>query len=189
MTHTQQPQINDARLPTNVVAAFPATDRRWVVVTTQPHRERYAVENLDRQKFACYCPQLLKTVRHARKTRNVMKPLFPGYVFVQVDVQQQRWQSIMSTYGVRSVVRLGDSLGFLDDGFVASLKAREIDGVVARPPHRFEIGQNVRLSGGAFDNLVAAIIDLDDHGRLVVLMDLLNQRVKVKVDGTRVLQI
>lgn len=186
---TQQPHTNDACLPTNFVAAKQVTDWKWVVVNTQPHRERFAVENLDRQNFACYCPQLLKTVRHARKTRNVLRPLFAGYVFVQVEVQQQRWQSIMSTYGVRSVVRLGDSLGFLDDGFVASLKAREIDGVVARPSHRFEIGQNVRLSGGAFDSLVATIINLDDNDRLVVLMDLLNQRVKVKVDGNRVLQI
>ena len=155
--------------------------RQWMVVNTQPHRERFALENLDRQDFTSYCPMLQKTVRHARKARNVLRPMFPGYVFVEVDLEHQRWQSILSTYGVRSVVRCGDEPSFLTRDFIASLKVREVDGVIVRPQSRYTIGQKVRFSGGAFDNLIATIIDMDEKDRLVVLMDLLNSRVKVKV--------
>jgi transcriptional antiterminator RfaH len=49
-----------------------------------PHREHVAIENLTRQKFVVYCPMELKRIRHARRTQDVVRPLFPGYIFAEV---------------------------------------------------------------------------------------------------------
>jgi len=153
----------------------------WVVVNTQSHREHIALDNLKRQEFRAYCPLLRKRVRHARGTQDVLRPLFPGYLFVQLDPDAQPWHSILSTFGVRTLVRCGERLSFLPDGIVESLKARETGGAIVRPASPYKIGQQVRLAGGAFDGLVATILDLDDKDRAVVLMALLNREVKVKV--------
>jgi transcriptional antiterminator RfaH len=158
-----------------------STNARWVVVNTQPHRESLALKNLEQQKFSSYCPMIRKTVRHARKSREVLRPLFPGYLFVQVDPNVQRWRPLLSTYGVRSIVGSGEQLSFLDTAFIESLKAREIEGVIERPRQPYRIGQEVKLAGGAFEGLVATIIDMDEKDRLVVLLDLLNRPVKVKL--------
>ena len=125
---------------------------------------------------------LLRRVRHARRFRDVLRPLFPGYIFVKVDPARQRWRPILSTIGVRSLVRFGDKLGLMDGAFISNLKARECDGAVSRPERDYTIGQDVRLAGGPFDGVIARIVELNDKNRLVVLMQLLNQPVRVKVE-------
>jgi len=153
----------------------------WVVVNTQPHRERIAIENLVRQEFTAYCPMVRRRVKHARKVQDVLRPLFPSYVFVQVDQERQRWRPILSTMGVRTLVRFGEAFGTLDNGFIASLKAREVQGAIVKPEKPFSIGQQVKMAAGPFEGIVATIVEMDEKDRLVVLMDLLNQSVRVKV--------
>jgi transcriptional antiterminator RfaH len=155
----------------------------WVAVNTQAHRESIAAQNLERQEFEVYCPRLLKRVRHARKARDVLRPMFPGYLFVRVDSDLQRWRPIRSTIGVRSVVSCGDRLSVLNGTFIANLKAREIDGIIVKPDSPFQIGQQIRMAGGPFDGLIGTIIEMDEKERLTVLMDLLNGRVKVNVEA------
>lgn len=160
---------------------------KWVVVNTQPHKEILATENLERQSFSVYCPLVRKQIRHARRVQDVLRPLFPGYLFVQMTPAVQRWQSIFSTFGVRTVVCCGERLSYLDDGFIRSLKSRELEGVIVRPESPYTIGQQVRLSSGPFDGLVATIIDMNEKERLIVLMDLLNRPVKVMVEASNVM--
>ncbi len=153
----------------------------WGVVNTHPNREHIAVENLDRQGFTAYCPMIRRRIRHARRTQDVLRPMFGGYIFVHVDPQRERWRPILSTFGVRALVRFGDQIGRLDPDFVTALRAREVDGAIIRPERPFQVGQEVRMSGGPFDGLVATIVEMDDKARLTVLMNLLNQPVRVKV--------
>ena len=161
----------------------PAT---WAVVNTHPHKERVALENLERQEFRPYCPLILRRRSHARRVSDVLRPLFPGYIFVRINPEVQQWRPMLSTHGVRTLVRCGDRLSLIEDGFIQSLRAREVEGVIARPESPYRVGQEVRLAGGAFDGLVATIIEMDDRDRLVVLMDLLNRPVKVKVDERQI---
>lgn len=169
--------------------AAPQAPVRWIAVNTHPHREHFAIENLERQDFVAYCPLIRKRIRHARRVHDAQRPLFPGYVFVEITNGLDRWRPITSTYGVRSIVMCGERLSFIDAGFVASLMAREVDGVIVRPTKRFCVGQSVRMAGGAFDGLVAEIIEMDERDRLVVLLDLLNRPVRVRLEATGVSEI
>jgi transcriptional antiterminator RfaH len=62
------------------------------------------------------------------------------------------------------------------------MRAREMDGVVSRPESPYRIGQEVRVSGGALDGLVATIVEMHEPDRLTVLMQLLNRAVNVNLD-------
>ncbi len=94
---------------------------RWVAINTHPHRESVAVENLARQKFNVYCPTERRRVRHARRVQDVTRPIFPGYVFAEVAPDLAHWRSILSTYGVRAVIRYGDRPAFVEAGFIEGL--------------------------------------------------------------------
>ena len=155
----------------------------WIAINTHPHREHIALENLRRQQFDAYCPMLRKRRSHARRVDTVLRPLFRSYLFVRANAQLTRWRPILSTYGVRNIVRTGEELSFVEDGFIASLRAREIDGAIVRPPRPYEIGQRVEITSGPFDRIVATIIDMDEKDRLVVLLDMMNRAIKVKVDS------
>lgn len=90
---------------------------------------------------------------------------------------------MMSTVGVRTVIRMGGGPAQIPDEFVDSLQAREVDGLIALPSTPFEVGQKIRLKGGPMEGIVADIIELRDSDRVVVLMDLLRQPVKVQVSA------
>ncbi len=165
---------------------LPAHSGKWGVVNTHPHKESLAIENLKRQNFETYCPLVRKHIKHARREQDVLRPLFPSYVFVQIDVTAHRWRSISSTFGVRSLISHGERLSFLHDDFIAGLRTREVDGAIVRPQNPYAVGQEVRISGGAFDGLVATIIKMNEKDRLIVLMNLLNRPVKVKLEANSV---
>lgn len=154
----------------------------WSVVNTHTHREQTAVEHLQRQGFEAYCPMVARRIRHARQVKDVTRPMFPGYVFARVGLDRHAWRPMLSTYGVRSVICCGDRPSLVDDGFVSSLKAREVGGLVSKPSTPFQVGQSVRVAGGPFDGLVATIIDMNEKDRVVLLMGILNGSVRVKVD-------
>ncbi|MBK5960184.1 transcriptional activator RfaH [Rhodoplanes elegans] len=150
----------------------------WIVVNTHPHKERIAAENLLNQSYTTYCPVIRAQVRHARKTTEVRRPLFPGYLFVALDPLRERWRPILSTLGIRTIVRNGEVPSRMDGRFIASLRAREVDGAIVKPTQPYVIGQNVKIAGGAFDGLAAKVIAMNEKDRVVVLLDLLNRTVK-----------
>jgi transcriptional antiterminator RfaH len=159
---------------------------RWVAINTHPHREQVAVENLARQQFNVYCPTELRRVRHARRVQDVTRPIFPGYIFAEVAPDLAHWRSILSTYGVRAVIRYGDRPAFVEAGFIEGLRAREIDGVIAKPVTPYKVGQEILLNGGPFDGLIATIVEMKEKDRLVLLMRLLSQDVRLKVTAASV---
>ncbi len=159
---------------------------RWIALNTHPHREHIALDHLRRQNFTVYCPMERRRVRHARRTADVTRPLFPGYIFAAIDPDLTHWRPMLSTVGVRHLIRTGERLAFLDDTFIKALQAREVAGVIARPPTPYTLGQAVRLNGGPFDGLVATIIHMDTRDRLVLLMTLLNQTITLKLTANDV---
>ncbi len=98
---------------------------RWYVVQTQANAENKAVAHLRRQGFATYLPRYLKRRRHARRVDTVAAPLFPRYLFVEIDMAIQRWRSIYSTVGVSRLVCNGDCPVPVPDAVISSLRSRE----------------------------------------------------------------
>ena len=152
----------------------------WVVLTTKHCCESLASENLGRQGYNFYCPMIIRRIRHARKAYDAPRPLFPGYIFVELG-GNNRWRPILGTYGVRSIVRNGEVPALLPAEFVEGLKSREIDGAIRKPESPFQPGQAVAISGGPFDGLVGQILELRENDRVLLLLDLLNRQAKVHV--------
>ena len=141
-----------------------------------------ALEHLTRQGYIGYCPKLLQRVSHARQVREVLRPMFPGYLFVALDFSTQLWSPIASTVGVRKIVRFGERPAVLQGEFVTALKAREIDGSITRPAHPYSVGDQVKLVGNAFDGVIAQIVQLKDRERITVLFELLQRTVKLTTE-------
>jgi transcriptional antiterminator RfaH len=124
-----------------------------------------------------------KAIRHARRSYNALRPLFPGYIFVEQPNSLQRWRPLLSTSGVKTVVMSGEKPALLPAGFVEELMAREANGSPRGFETLFQIGQQVTIRGGAFDGLIGDIIDLKEKDRVVVLLNLLQRRIPVHVNA------
>lgn len=163
----------------------------WVAVSTHHFKETQAVHNLERQGFQVYCPMIRKRIRHARRLRDVLRPLFPGYVFVSLDAERDQWRPILSTIGVRTLIRFGNRLGILPRTFVDSLRKLEHDGAIPLPSAKdsYAPGESVRLREGPFDGLVATVLRCDENGRLTLLMDMLSRSVSVRAGLEQVVPV
>lgn len=151
----------------------------WFAAQTLSGKEILATSHLDRQGFKAVCPQLWRTVRHARATSRVLRPIFPGYVFVNVDTQRMRWRAIDSTIGVARLVRFGDRPAALPPGMVENFIAQTSDDGALEFEERLAVGDNIRVMSGAFEDWVGSIIDLPDSDRVKVLLDMMTRHVEV----------
>jgi len=160
-----------------------ADDAAWIAVNVHPNREHIAEMHLRNQGYEVYVPVLRKQIRHARQVREVLRPLFPGYLFAHLTHSTMRWRPILSTVGVRSVVCMGEAPSVVSRAFIDDLKSRETNGVISRSATAPQVGDTVRVSYGALDGLAGKIIALSENDRIVLLMDMLSRPVRVTVPG------
>jgi transcriptional antiterminator RfaH len=154
---------------------------RWYVAETQPRAEAKALWHLERQGFTAYLPVYRKRRRHARRTDWVQAPLFPRYLFVKMDMARAAWRAIRSTVGVTRLVCQGDAPAPVPPDVVEDIRLREDDsGCVVVDP-RFRKGESVRILAGALAEQIGLFECATDEDRVVLLLDLLGRRVKVKL--------
>jgi len=170
---------------------LPALDNgeRWYVVHTLPMSELRAQTQLDNQRFRTFLPKRRKTVRHARISRTVEAPFFPRYLFIVLDVEEQPWRRVNGTIGVARLVMQGERPQPVPRGIVEALVSSvDCDGVL-QLRDRLRVGQPVRLMAGAFAEQLAILDELDDSGRVRVLLDILGRKVSVRTDANNLLPI
>jgi transcriptional antiterminator RfaH len=156
-------------------------NERWFLVNALPKCECKAQWHLGAQAFRTYLPQIQKTVRHARQLKTVLTPLFPGYLFVVLDLGRDRWLSVRSTVGVaRLFVHTDGRPVPVPFGIVEQLIEHTDDGLTRLDSHLAK-GQRVRILTGPFADFVGTLKRLDDVGRVQVLLEMMGTAVPVSL--------
>ncbi len=155
--------------------------RRWYVVQIQPRAEERAHRHLVNQGFEVYLPCYQRTVRHARRSVNVLRPLFPGYLFVHIDPEICQWRSINGTAGVYQILTDGVRPRPIAREVVEEIMAREDStGVVKLPPPVFVHGQRLRLLDGPLADYTGIFEETRDQERVILLLSLLGRDVRIE---------
>jgi len=154
---------------------------RWYVAETHPQSEARALAHLARQGYAAYLPRYLKRRRHARRTDTVRAPLFPGYLFVCMDIAKTRWRAIRSTIGIRYLICEGEKPLAVPQGVVEDIRAQEDElGLVPVAPP-FKPGEEVRVTDGALREQIGWFQRVADRERVVILLNLLGRQIPFTV--------
>lgn len=162
----------------------------WYIVRTKARAEERAVWHLNNQGFEAYLPRYTKQIRHARKTQTVLRPLFPGYVFVYVDTEQQRWRAINGTVGVIELVQFGDGPKPISVAIIDAIREREdAEGVVSLAPDHLKKGDSVRVREGAFADCTALLEEVSDQKRVFLLLDLMGREVRVSMPAENLIKV
>lgn len=161
---------------------------RWYAVASQPNREAYAASQLQAQNFRVFFPRRLRTVRHARKTKNRVVSYFPGYLFVAFDVDADPWRSVNGTYGVRSLVMAGDRPLPTPDGLVESLQNMTDEEGFLRRVEDLRSGDGVKVMNGPLSDMIGVIDRLDGGNRVRILIDILHGQMPATIDRSNVVK-
>lgn len=161
--------------------------RRWCAVQVQARREKLALQHLQRQHFKTFCPYLEKVKSKGGRTSLVREPLFPGYLFVSLDLEWDTWRSINGTIGVSKLVMLGDRPAHLPVGFVETLQANIDENGTVTFEEALNPGDHVRVLGGAFDSITGTLVSADRQSRVMILVDLLSGPRKVSIPRSQLI--
>lgn len=145
---------------------------QWYVIQCKPREERRALENLERQGFACYLPRLTVEKRRGGVRRDVLQPLFPAYLFIHLDEFHDNWQPISSTRGVLQIVRFSGYPVPVPEAIVEGIRRRLAS--PARSVPYLRPGDHVEITEGAFSDIEAIFVANDGVERVVLLLRLLN---------------
>lgn len=158
---------------------------RWFVVYTRPSGESRSAFQLKRQGFESYVPCLRKTVRHARRSKSILTPFFPRYIFVSLDLDRASWRSINGTFGVAYILTIDERPAPVPEGFVEDLM-NSLDGAeTINVGDRLQINDHVRFLDGPFSDLIGQVQSLDAKGRVKVLLELMGRPVSVTARSCR----
>jgi transcription elongation factor/antiterminator RfaH len=166
-----------------------APDERWYAVHTLPFGEARAEGNLAGQDFRIFMPKRRKTIRHARRLTTVEAPFFPRYLFIALDMGRDQWRRVNSTFGVARLIMRGEEPRPVPGGVVEALVASsDARGILQLGP-TLRVGGPVRLMAGPFAEHLAILDQLDESGRVRVLLDILGRQVTISTRTNNVIPI
>ena len=156
----------------------------WYLIHTKIRQERCALQNLERQGFECFLPELQAEKLRRGTLTAVPEPLFPRYLFIRLGtgLEGQSWAPIRSTLGVSRLVTFGQTPAKIDDGLMAELQAHSANTDVQL--RHFAPGETVTVTDGPFVGLEAIYQMTDGEGRVMVLLNILSKPVQLSIEPT-----
>jgi transcriptional antiterminator RfaH len=160
----------------------------WLAAITQPNREEWAQENVERQGWEHYLPRFREWKFDPRihRKRAFEQHLFPGYMFVLTD---GTWRFLSGTFGCIGVVLTGEAPATVRHLVIDALKAQEdTDGFIVLPERKsifkpkFQQGQRVRATEGPASGCFGIYQDSTRNHRARVLFDILGTKTPVWMD-------
>jgi transcriptional antiterminator RfaH len=146
--------------------------RPWYVCHTKPKQEFRAAENLDRQGYQIWLPQM----RAWQRKKSVLIPMFPRYMFLRPAHEQHSIAPVRSTLGVFGLVRFGTEPATIRDPTLQSLRALEekLRAAEFASFSPFKQGDQVLIVDGPFKGLEGIVSKVAEE-RVSVLMTLLGR--------------
>jgi transcriptional antiterminator RfaH len=156
--------------------------QHWYAVHCKQLKERLAAVELEKRLgLTVYLPEV---IRHFR--RQVQRaPLFPRYLFVDVNLEVVTPSQINSIPGVVRLVAFGEMPQPVPAVVIEAI-SKQVDQFNAQGgllEHRFHPGQTVRVKGGPLEGLEGVFVGpMDASERVRLLIEFLGRLQEVKIE-------
>ena len=116
------------------------------------------------------------------KKRESDKKFFPGYILVEMEMEDETWHLIRNTPHVTGFIG-GTKPVPLSEEEVGVILQQIEKGPVPQIKTQFQKGEGVRIIDGPFTNFVGFVEDVDiDHGRLCVMVSIFGRQTPVELN-------
>ncbi len=157
---------------------------QWYAAYTCANHERRVADQLSSREVEHFLPQYESVRRWKDRKVRLQLPLFPGYVFVRLALQNG-----LRVLQIPGVARL---VGF--DGHPAPISEDEVTrirefldrGLRAEPYPYLTVGRRVRLRSGPLAGTQGILVRRKGNFRVVISIEMIQRAVAVDVDVTDV---
>ena len=172
--------------------------RRWYVLHTYSgyeenvsHNLKQRIESMDMENkiFNILIPTERKIKIKNGKRKVVEEKIFPGYVLVEMVVNDDSWYVVRNTPNVTGFVGTGTIPTPIAEKEVKELQKRM---GVEEPKFQIDVsaGSPVRITDGPFKNLEGKVINVDEEkGKIKVLVSMFGRETPVELDFLQIKKI
>jgi transcriptional antiterminator NusG len=177
---------------------------RWYVIHSYAGYEnkvksnlesRIASMNMEERIYECVIPMEDVIEFKNGKKQVVSKKVFPGYLLVRMELDDDSWYVVRNTPGVTGFVGLGarpTPLQRREVENILQVKADDVDGgrIKTRPRTEYEAGETVRVKEGPFAEFTGTIAEInEDQLKLKVLVNIFGRETPVELDFAQVAKL
>lgn len=179
---------------------------KWFVVHTQSGYEKKVTANLNARIqsmnmedkiYEIVIPMEEVDEYKNGKKQTVMKKVFPGYLLVRCQMDDESWYCVRNTPGITGFVgqaAKGQKPTPLSRREVKTFLTPKTEGVEAAPRRKakldYEEGESVRVKEGPFADFTGEIAEINaDHMKLKVLVNIFGRETLVEMDFSQVAKL
>src|SRR5881397_3915043 len=172
---------------------------RWYVVNTYSGHENKVKHNLEHRVVSLGQQRAVRrivvpteTVQEMKDNQKVTveKRTMPGYVLVNMDLNEDSWSLVKGTPGVTGFVGASNEPVPLTQGEVDRLLHKETEPRPGRPRAQFGIGESVKVISGPLSDFSGEISEVnEDAQRLKVLVSIFGRETPVEVGFDQVKKV
>lgn len=173
----------------------------WYIVHTYSGQEERVkrnleqrVQNLDMQDkiLRVVVPTEEEIVFRDGKRSAERKKVFPGYILVQMKLDEDSWYAVRNTPGVTGFVSSEDE--WEKRPKPVPLDAKEVESILSQlelgPPKvrvGLEVGETVRIAGGPFADFIGVVREVNpDRSKIRVMVSFFGRETPVELDFLQV---
>jgi transcriptional antiterminator NusG len=170
-------------------------ERAWYVVHCYSGYENRVKHNLEQriesmamqnQIFQAVVPTEEEIEVREGKRRTVERRVFPGYILVQMLMNDDSWYVVRNTPGVTGFVGMGNKPTPLRPEEVASILKR-MEAEAPKVKVTFKPGQKVRIVDGPFNDFMGTVDEIDmDKAKVRVLVSFFGRETPIELDFLQV---
>ena len=166
-------------------------NRSWYVVHSYSGMENKVKKNLEHRIesmhvghkiFQVIVPTEERIELKEGQRRVVERRVFPGYILVQMVLDDESWYVVRNTPGVTGFVGIGNQPTPLSTDEVDRIM-RRIESAEPRVQVDFKVGERVRVTEGAFAEFQGVVDAIDlDRGKARIMISIFGRETPVEVD-------
>jgi transcriptional antiterminator NusG len=181
--------------PEEEVEEVPLDDRKWYVIHCYSGYENKVRHNLEQRIdtmgmknkiFDVVVPTEEEIEVKDGKRRTVERRVFPGYILVQMLMDEDSWYVVRNTPGVTGFVGMGNDPTPLRPEEVSSIVKR-MEAEAPRIKVTYKQGQKVRIIDGPFNDFIGTVSEIDmERAKVRVMVSFFGRETPVELDFLQV---
>ena len=176
--------------------AWGEADMKWYVIHTYSGYENKVMQTLEQKVKSMGLENVINRILIPMedeidikdgKKRTVKRKVFPGYVLIEMEVNDRSWYVVRNTPGVTGFVGSATKPIPLEPKEVE--KILKTQGIESEPKTHIsvEVGEEVRITEGPFENCMAVVTEINEEkGTVKGLVNMFGRETPVEVDYSQI---
>jgi transcription antitermination factor NusG len=155
---------------------------QWYALRVRSNFEDTVSAVLAQKSIHHFLPVYRVRHRWSDRVRDMALPLFPGYLFCNIELSQQ--SPVLTTRGVVGIVSAGRNPIAVSAQEIAALRTMVESSVPVEPWPFLNVGQRVRIRFGPLAGMDGILVKVKNAVRVVVSISLLGRSAAAEVDAS-----